>query len=281
VSADLSDRRGFDRDFLGFETPVPVPFPEIADDILKVEIEPGTWSAELRYQHFSLALSASRRTARWVAWNIDGTTRAPKGAYDRIGFRGDPRVPRKRQILGTVYRRNNLDRGHLARREDLLWGPPAAARLANDDSFYFTNIAPQQDDFNKASAGGVWGRLEDSLLDQIDLNRHRVSLLAGPVLAADDPRYQDIQVPREFWKLFVYRFHGETRVKAFMLSQTLAIVEEEAPLKLPEYSTFEIGVDELEARILLDLTEYQAWEGVQLEVGRAPNAIENASKIRW
>ena len=47
------------------------------------------------------------------------------------------------QAGNEVYDRNRLDRGHLARRSDLLWGPAAEARRANSDSFYFTNISPQ------------------------------------------------------------------------------------------------------------------------------------------
>jgi endonuclease G len=96
---------------------------------------------------FSLSLSRSRKLARWVAWNIDGATLPDDNDDDSsspgragLSFRTDPRNDDESQTLTAVYDDNRLDRGHIARRADLLWGDRTDAELANKDSFYLTNI---------------------------------------------------------------------------------------------------------------------------------------------
>ena len=80
---------------------------------------PGLWESdlveidgrrELAYTHFSLAMSASRRLARWVAWNIDGAQLPPEDkAPSRAGleFRPDPRIPESMQVTDEVYADNS------------------------------------------------------------------------------------------------------------------------------------------------------------------------------
>lgn len=135
-----------------------------------------------------------------MAWNIDGNGFgfADFISRDGVDFRPDPRVPLSAQMLEAVYASNSLDRGHLARRSDLLWGTRGEATQANEDSFFFTNIAPQRDTFNQSGAAGVWGRLEDALLGSAKADRQRVSVLAGPVLADGDVAYRGTLIPSSF-----------------------------------------------------------------------------------
>ena len=152
------------------------------------------------YTHFSLAMSASRRLAMWVAWNIDGMRLFPSDSIPRSDdFRLDPRLPEDAQTGEDVYAGNDLDRGHLARRSDLLWGSLDEAQAANHDSFFFTNIAPQMNDFNQSGLDGVWGLLEDAVLEQANLERRRLTVMAGPVLTDADVVYRGVLIPGAFW----------------------------------------------------------------------------------
>jgi len=114
---DLDGGAGFDRVFLTEQVHPPTCDPA---ELLVVDGQ-----VEIRYMHFSLAMHVERRLARWVAWNIDGPTRWDGDDIPREGLRflTDPRVPAEAQITDPVYARNRLDRGHVARRADLLWGP--------------------------------------------------------------------------------------------------------------------------------------------------------------
>jgi endonuclease G len=242
----LRTRKGFDTEFLGLPTPLPVLAPSIADDAVLVDGSPI-----LQYEHFSIAMSASRTMARWVAWNVDGGELVEEGRFSgaRRRFKQDRRLEPEQQILSGLYRGNLLDRGHIARRADLLWGTRAEAARANSDSFYFPNITPQMFDFNQSTRGGLWGLLENALLRQAELTRHRISLFGGPVLATDDRPYRSILVPDEWWKLFVYVLDDKPRAKAFRLTQSLEELERaaEGEIVLPEWVTYEISLDDLSA----------------------------------
>ena len=111
-----------------------------------------------------------------------------------------------------------------------MWGTLAEAQSANSDSFFFTNITPQHEDFNQSGRGGTWGLLENAVLAQEGLEDRRLTLFAGPVLADDDPLYRDIvQLPREHWKVVVYRMDGQLRFKCFVLTQDLDRLESGSP----------------------------------------------------
>ena len=114
---EVEELAGYDRDFLSERIDVPAVGAALRDDVA------ATVDGQqiVRYTHFSLQMRASRRFAFWVAWNIDG------GAFKALSRNGikfvkDPRVPDDRQVGDELYRDNDLDRGHLARRADLVWG---------------------------------------------------------------------------------------------------------------------------------------------------------------
>ena len=75
----------------------------------------------------------------------------------------DPRVPADEQAGPELYARNDLDRGHLVRRRDPVWGDLVVARKANFDTFAYPNAAPQASAFNQGEL--LWVGLEDHVLD--------------------------------------------------------------------------------------------------------------------
>ncbi len=102
----------------------------------------------------------TRRLAWWVAWNVNGLTLFPSDSISRSGerFKLDPRLPAAAQTGEEVYADNDLDRGHLARRSDLLWGATLAEALAaNSDSFYFTTSAHNVPGSTRAAGEGCGG----------------------------------------------------------------------------------------------------------------------------
>lgn len=234
----LAAGQGYDESFLTAEVTVPTLTPEAAEDALVVD-----GSIVVPYTHFSLSMSTSRRLARWVGWNVDGS-RILK--LERSNdFRLDPRLPERAQVGEDVYADNRLDRGHIARRADLTWGTPSEAAQANSDSFCFTNIAPQMDSFNQAARHGVWGRLEDALYEAVSVDQLRISVFAGPVLREDDRTYRSVQVPREFWKVIVFEENGALKARAFLLTQDLDPLES---IDLGEFETYQVSLREVTSR---------------------------------
>ncbi|WP_280471176.1 DNA/RNA non-specific endonuclease [Nocardia cyriacigeorgica] len=213
------DARGYDVNFLGIGVDLPGIDPGLADDTFSL-----AGSTTIAYTHFSLALSTSRRFARWVAWNIDGAN-IKRLSRNGIEFILDPRIPAEFQVGDELYRDNRLDRGHIARRADLLWGPRPEAEQANTDSFYYTNITPQMDDFNQSSRNGIWGQIEDAVFADADVDNLRVSIIAGPVFHDGDRAYRGVQIPREYFKIVAFTDHGNLKSRAFLLTQNLDQLE--------------------------------------------------------
>jgi endonuclease G len=228
---------GYNAHFLGEE----IPAPTLDDDNDAFKLEGGI---VIDYTHFSLTLHKRRKFAIWVAWNIDGNT-IKKISRSALKFKTDPRIPSANQIGDHLYSNNNLDRGHIARRADLLWGDIKEAQNANKDSFFFTNIVPQINNFNQSGLGGIWGGLEDAVFNEVDVENLKISLIGGPVFNDDDKSYRGIKVPREFYKILFYKVEGQLKVKAFLLTQNLNRIE---VLDLEEFKVYEISLDELEER---------------------------------
>ncbi|WP_157682878.1 DNA/RNA non-specific endonuclease [Nocardioides scoriae] len=111
---------GYEIAFLGrdLEIALPTVVPSLEANLVHLDGSPS-----IPYTRFSLSMSRSRRLARWVAWNIDGANFefADSISRDGVDCRPDPRLPLDVQTLeDVVYATNSLDRGHLARRADLL-----------------------------------------------------------------------------------------------------------------------------------------------------------------
>ncbi|WP_417517482.1 DNA/RNA non-specific endonuclease [Minwuia sp.] len=246
---DFGARHGYDPGFLE----VPAPMPGMSHAI-KIDAVNFGRAQTIPYTHFSVCLSARHRLARFVAWNIDGERKVTVKSVD---FRRDPRIDRDLQWGNELYEDNPLDRGHIARRADLAWGTVAEARQANADSFFYTNIAPQHQNYNRSSLKGIWGALENTILEHAESERIRVSVLAGPIFEKDDPCYRGARIPRSYWKLIAYRHtDGALSASAFVLSQKDLLHGLEA-IDFEPFRLYQIAVSALEERTGLGFEAYR------------------------
>ena len=211
--SDYARRGGYDGAFLGDgESRAPLPGPGAWVQDL-VPLADGSGSV-LTYEHFSVLVSRSRRLPIVTGVNIDGRKLKDlprKG--DRWYY--DPRIPKKYQVGNEMYRDNDLDRGHMVRRLDPVWG--AKARVANEDTFHYTNACPQHKNLNQRT----WNDLEEYVLGNAGAHDLKVCVFTGPVLRANDPAYRGVRLPREFWKVAVVRNADTGRLSAtgYLLSQ--------------------------------------------------------------
>jgi endonuclease G, mitochondrial len=239
-------RTGFDEEFLQFPVPTPTFIQSTSKDLAILD-----GSKRIDYCHFSLWLSKSRKFPRVVAWNIDGDA-VRSISRTGIPFKVDERGGlEKFQIDDELYADNPFDRGHVARRADLCWGPLSEARQANRDSFFFSNITPQHARFNQGMRGGLWGQLEDAIFNDIKVANLRVSLMGGPILRSTDPEYRGLaRVPREFWKLVAYTddSDGKHKVRAFVLTQRDLVKDVVSELlELEEFRWYQVPLSRIES----------------------------------
>jgi endonuclease G len=243
----VADVAGFDPDHLAGFT---IRLPEPASETVRGDLRPTTTGEPVRHcTHFSLALSASRRLCRWVAWNIDEASHVVT-TDDRREFAFDPAYEPAHQVGADLYRANDLDQGHIAAFADVSWRTPEDADLARRESCYFTNITPQLASFNRSNLKGVWGQLENEIAKEA--TGKRLSAFGGPILRDDDLEYRGVLVPREFWKLVVFvDDDGSLRAKAFRLTQR-DLEGELGLLPLDEFRVYQQPIVEIAAEVGLD-----------------------------
>jgi len=231
----------------------------------------------LNYTHFTVCLSKSRRMARFVAWNIDGENLKRYGRKG-LSFRYDDRVSKYLQIGNDAYKDYKLDRGHVARRADLVWGPAAEAKAANRDSFYFTNITPQHQRFNQSERYGIWGLLENAIYEDVDMEALRVTVMGGPILMDDDVKYRGIKVPDEHWKVIAYVEDGTLKAKAYILSQADYLNDIEA-LELDEFRLWQVTLGDLGAIIDLDFGALAQADTLSPESVHHPEMLSPSGRV--
>ena len=204
VAEDYRDRGGYQPQFLG-NAKMKVDLPSVdraADDVLGFAVA-GKSETALKYEHYSVVMSRSRRMCFFSAVNIDGNT-SKKSA--RVGWKWDPRIPKTQQIMNECYGSPpKFSRGHMTRREDPGWGDAKTAKRGNEDSMHVTNTTPQMQAFNAP----IWLALEDYALGHAREDEMKISVFTGPYFDDKDPEMYGVRIPLAFWKIIAF-IHDDT-----------------------------------------------------------------------
>lgn len=290
IDPDYAGRGGYDPDFLGAGTRS-VPLPALSGDMrADAAVNRHAEAPDdpvLPYHHFSVVMNGKRKLAYFTAVNIDGSKRAHEVQRENDRWFLDPRIGEDEQTGEAVYARNPLDRGHLVRRLDPAWGDtPEEAKVANDDTFHFTNCSPQHEDFNQNHT--TWAGLEDYVLENALAHGLRVSVITGPVLEDRDPHYRGVQLPQHFWKVVAMATEdGSLSATAYLLSQG-GLLQNLQEFAFGSYRTYQVAIRKVEELTGLDfggLKEADPLEGsVEGSVesreavgGETPEALEITS----
>ena len=116
-----------------------------------------------------------------------------------------------------MYARNDLDRGHLVRRRDPVWGPPEVATRANADTFRYTNARRSRAGSTSPSSCGTGSRTTCSSTPACTRNGSASS--PRRCSTPDDPPYRGIRVPLRFVKVAAWRPGDELATAGFVLDQ--------------------------------------------------------------
>lgn len=226
---------GYDPDFLpSLSIPLaPIYAPLVADGDVAPLLDGS--GHELRYFHFSSLLHAKRKFPLMTVVNIDGRRLVHPGKR-KDTWRQDRRIAPDYQPDDEFYVRTRaaervyFSRGHLVRLLDPCWSlsddpdeRKADARRGMEDSFHFTNAAPQVQTYNDID----WGNLEDYILDKAQTSEKRLTVFTGPIFRTRDPLYGrereggPWQIPLSFWKIAVLqKTPDRVAAAAFIIGQT-------------------------------------------------------------
>lgn len=161
----------------------------------------------IHHTGFTLSYDADFKTPQWVAWTL--TAAKAEGTVPREkNFRPDPDV-RGAQAYTKDYSHSGYDRGHIAPAGDMKWSEDAMR-----ESFYLTNVCPQNQNLNR----GDWKDLEE-LERTWALRYGAVSIAAGPVYSSKTPQRigaNKVAVPDAFFKVLLIGYPDNPRAYAFV-----------------------------------------------------------------
>lgn len=244
---------GYDSTFLGLDYKVDLP--GLSEEMKKDVSYMDNGSYVLDYTHFSIVMCRSRCLAYFTAVNIDGNqAKNIKRSGDSWNF--DSRIPKDAQYGDELYVKNDLDRGHLVRRLDPVWGDKAIQ--ANNDTFHFTNSSPQHKNLNQK----IWLDLENYILKNAQNHNLKVSVFTGPVFRSDDMIYRGkFKIPAEFWKVAVMiKDDGKMSATAYLQTQKNMI--ENLEFAYGEYKTYQVPVARIEEITGLDFGELSQYDPI-------------------
>jgi endonuclease G len=224
------------------EVPVIVFEPELERDYL-----PSVSGGELiLHQHYALSYLEKYEQAQWVAYELTteelNVPRVPRTDW----FYADDAV-KTQSAVHRDYSNSGFTRGHLAPAADM-----AFDTLAMRESFYMSNISPQQRAFN----GGIWRELEELVRDWAR-DAGSLYVVTGPVLN-DDLKDRiggnEVVVPESFYKVLFDQTSEKPRGIAFVVPNERS----DRPLM-----TYAVSIDAVEALTGIDFFPSMAvdkWE---------------------
>ena len=213
------------------------PSHSVSQNIDKLEIpaySDASYKHHLVYEGYEVVLNEKMLIPEWVAYEltdeeVDGTN--PRSNH----FRTDPNFDGA-QAQDDDYRNSGWDRGHMA--------PAADMKLTEQmmrESFYFTNICPQNHNLNS----GDWKALEELVRD-CATRYSKIYVTCGPIVT--DNTYgkigtNQVTVPDAFYKVLM--------VPTDNCYQSIGFIMENKAGHKP-LSTYALSVDEVESRTGLD-----------------------------
>lgn len=187
------------------------------------------------YEGFTLSYNSKTLIPNWVAYEL--TSYEVDGHYPRGNGFGMDLDYKGKQAMREDYSNTGWDKGHMAPAADMKW-----SRTAMYESFYLTNICPQDHELN----GNDWLTLE-KLGREWAKRFGSVYIVCGPIVGNNyygTIGENNVVVPDAFYKAFLvvqdHRYHAI----AFMMRN------ESKHHRIQEYA---MTVNELEDIIGLDL----------------------------
>jgi len=295
VAGNLKSRTGYQADFLGLSGGAGVPLPKLTKRGKDAVATQSNGKEELKYHKFSIVMHQTRRLALFTAANVDWQpkVRLIKGRKpSRRQLTGledgdieqwvtDDRLDAQSQLPDYFYTKDGgaFDKGHLVRRDDVVWGSTFEdMRKANGDTYHTTNCSPQVASFNRAVKGeDNWGDLE--VLVQAETKAEKAILFSGPVLDDDDQVFTgkdgeggtiQLKIPRKFWKIIVVKEQSKVGAYGFMLKQDLSGVPLE--FMVPEaWRQYMAKIADIEAALgkLVDLSWLKKFDRFDSDSGES------------
>lgn len=186
------------------------PFALRAQSILPRWSAPPAAEQVIVHDGFTVSYNGITKCPNWVAWELT-PEEAAASAFGRTDFfTTDPAVEGP-QAQYRDYTRNpyGLDRGHMAPSGDFRW-----SREANEQTFYLTNVCPQDHSLND----GLWLELEQRCRIYAQKHATAVHIVCGPLFGTRPRTIGEgrVWVPDAFFKAILVEIDGQAYAAAFL-----------------------------------------------------------------
>lgn len=210
--------------------------------------------------NYAIEWCHAKRAQRWTCYEMYASNSVKnwnRNNWASTEWKGDPFQPDKmlKDMCGECstelsdYRGSGFNRGHICPSADRL-----NSQIANEQTFYLTNMHPQKYEFN----GGLWGKMENKLR-QWNINSFRDTLYICKGGTIDSVMLNGVKqsgvkeytksgllVPRYFYMAVLCVKDGQYKAMAFWAEH---LYDDHSKDALVDYA---ISVEELEQRTGID-----------------------------
>ena len=167
----------------------------------------------LHRKGYTVSYNRDWKIPNWVAWELNREKLIEReGRSDK--FLPDPDLPAKEAVTTQDYKRSGWDRGHMCPAGDNRWHWKAM-----QESFYMTNICPQNNNLNR----GDWKELEEACRKWAE-KEGKVYIVCGPILYNMKHevigKEHKIIVPEAFFKVILCTTSKPAKAIGFVYKNT-------------------------------------------------------------
>lgn len=161
----------------------------------------------VKHQYYTLSYHEKFEQAEWVAYELKKEY-LKDANYKRPYFIEDPKVT-TRSADWRNYKKSGYDKGHLCPAGDMEFD-----QNAYNDTFYTSNISPQDHNFNS----GIWNRLEQKTRYWAE-KYNDIYVVTGGILKDSDKTIgtEKVAVPKYFYKIILTKTGKEHKAIAFLI----------------------------------------------------------------
>ncbi len=152
---------------------------------------PKSQGEQINHHYYILSYNEITEQANWVYYEL--SSQMLNGNIKRSNrFHSDPLVTTK-SATSSDYTKSGFDRGHLCPAADMSFDS-----IAMYESFYMSNISPQNPAFNR----GIWKSLEGKVREWAN-TKEKLDIVTGPIFSKTDLRIgqNNVRVPAYFYKI--------------------------------------------------------------------------------
>ena len=193
--------------------PAPAKVEALPADVLLPAPMEGTPEKILVRRGYTVSYNREHNLPNWVAWELTPETLVERESRTDK-FLPDPDLPEAEAVTTDDYKRSGWDRGHMCPAGDNRWH-----WCAMQESFYMTNICPQNHNLNR----GDWTELEEACREWAQ-REGKIYIVCGPILYRQRHktigREHRITVPEAFFKVVLCPTSNPPRAIGFIYKNT-------------------------------------------------------------